>query len=190
MKKILKKGAVFTGWSIKLIGFQLNKIYGLDLGITGNNGKNYFKKRIEGTYNVYFMKHWSTFGEIYDAPNQQITNIVNDPEHKVINEHWRGFSHPEVFDRYKTKGVKQAEYEHNFRTNDGLRLVFASVGQASFEFWGVYELKGIDERSKTKIWSLVATTFPMNKKLGPKPAAKAPAKKPVAKKPAKKATKK
>lgn len=159
MKKILKQGASFTGWSIKLIGLKLKKFYGIDLGITGNNGKNYFKHRLENKYNVYFMKHWSSFGEIYDAENQQITNIVPESNHKIINEHWRGFSHPEVFNRYSTKAVKVAEYNHNFSTNDGPRLVFAKDGEASFVFWGVYELDHIDNRTKTKVWKLVSTQY-------------------------------
>lgn len=160
MKKTLNRGDVLTSWSIKLIGIQLKKKYGIDLDITGNNGKNYFKHRLEGKYNVYFMKHWSTFGEIYDAVNQQITNIVpEDSQHKIINEHWRGFSHPEVFERYKTKGVKQAEYKHNFNNNDGPRLVFAKVGEMSWEFWGIYELDHIDQKSKTKVWKLTADKY-------------------------------
>jgi len=163
MKKILRKGDAFTSWSIKLVGKMLKRQHGIDLAITGNNGKNYFKHRLEGKYNVYFMKHWSTFGEIYDPEYQQITNIVNDPQHKTINEHWRGFSHPEVFDRYKTKAVKQAEYEHNFNTNDGDRLVFGREGEASWVFWGVYTLKEIDKRTKTKIWVLKSERYPLGK---------------------------
>lgn len=164
MKKILKRGDVLTGWSIKLIGLQLKKTYGIDLGITGNNGKNYFKHRLQNKYNVYFMKHWSTFGEIYDAQNQQITNIVPENlEYKVINEHWRGFSHQEVFDRYKTKAAKQAEYNHNFNTNDGPRLVFGKVGEMSWEFWGIYELEHIDQKTKTKVWKLTGKQYPVKK---------------------------
>ena len=159
MRKTLKTGAVFAGWSIKLIGIQLKKQYGIDLGITGNNGKNYFKHRLEGKYNVYFMKHWSTFGEIYDAQNQQITNIIPNVDHTLIHEHWRGFSHKEVFDRYKNKATKEGEYNHNFRTNDGPRLVFAREGEMSWVFWGVYELERVDEKTKTKIWKRVATSY-------------------------------
>lgn len=160
-KKTLKRGATFTGWSIKLVGAQLLKKYGIDLGITGNNGKNYLKHRLEGKYNVYFMKHWSTFGEIYDPQNQQITNIVPEDggTYKVINEHWRGFSHQEVFERYKNKGVKKAEYNHNFRTNDGPRLVFGKEGEMSWRFWGIYELDHIDEKTKTKVWKLTKNDY-------------------------------
>lgn len=160
MKKTLKRGDTLTGWSIKLIGTQLKKKYGIDLAITGNNGKNYFKHRLEGKYNVYFMKHWSTFGEIYDSQNQQITNIVPETlDYKIINEHWRGFSHQEVFNRYKTKATKQAEYKHNFNTNDGPRLVFAKVGEMSWQFWGVFSLDRIDQNTKTKVWKMSADKY-------------------------------
>lgn len=165
MRKTLKRGDVFTGWSIKLIAIQLKKQYGIDLGITGNNGKNYFKHRLENKYNVYFMKHWSTFGEIYDPLNQQITNIVpEDLKYNTINEHWRGFSHKEVFNRYKTKAVKEAEYNHNFNNNDGPRLVFAKEGQSSFVFWGIFELDHIDQKTKTKVWKLTSDKYLAKKK--------------------------
>jgi len=165
MKKVLKQGAIFTafGGSIKLIALKLKKNYGIDLGVTGNNGKNYFKHRLENKYNVYFMKHWSTFGEIYDPKTQQITNIVPDKDHKIINEHWRGFSHPEVFNVYKTKAVKIGEYQHNFNNNDGPRLVFAAEGVSSFVFWGVYELDHIDKTTKTKVWKLVRKEYDPSK---------------------------
>ena len=160
MKKPLKRGDALTSWSIKLIGIQLRKLYGIDLAITGNNGKNYFKHRLENKYNVYFMKHWSTFGEIYDSVNQQITNIVPaDKNNTIINEHWRGFSHPEVFERYKTKAAKQAEYKHNFNTNDGPRLVFAREGEMSWRFWGIFELDHIDQKTKTKVWKLASDKY-------------------------------
>ena len=98
--------------------------------------------------------------EIYDEQNQQITNIVPENlEYKVINEHWRGFAHPEVFDRYTTKPVKQAEYNHNFNTNDGDRLVFGKVGEMSWEFWGIYELDKIDKKTKTKVWKLASPEY-------------------------------